>query len=319
MPQQVNVYKKLVMKPGAIVEGSWNGSFDTGGTTYYVNNITGSTTADGLSWNSAVSQVSRAITLSEASRLVHQGTTTNDYVRNKIVVQGTGTAYTKLTAMGLYVDLIGLGADPRGNGAGIARIGSDTVAESGVVLTATVRGLNVYNIQFQAGINSYCWQHASMYRSRFENCTFMTNGAATGNPTGAFRSTTAMGGVVMDDCLIGGSNCSIDTEPDTGMIIAGTHFHTSTVKNCQIYGLAGVTVASTVIASWGSMFKNVVFGDGSQTMAICVNDDSTGAGAHILYCGCYAMASGQAFDIETNGTKRVIGCYEINNFVAAST
>ena len=307
------------MFPGAVIEGALGPLFDTGGTIYYVNNITGSTTADGLSWNSAVSEVSTAITLSEASRLVHPGTTTNDYIRNTIVVQGTGTAYTKLTAMGLYCDIIGLGADPRGNGTGIARIGSDTVAESGVVLTATVRGLNVYNIQFQAGINCYCWQHASIFRSRFENCTFMTNGAATGNPTGAFRSTAAMGGVVMDDCVIGGSNCSLDTEPDTGMIIAGTHFHTSTVKNSQIYGLAGVTIASTVIASWGSMFKDDVLGDGSQTMAICVNDDTTGAGAHILYCGCYAMASGQAFDIETNGTKRVIGCYEINAFIAAST
>jgi len=319
MGQQVNVYRELKMHPGAIVTGSWNGSFDTGGHTYYVNNITGSSTADGLSWNSAVDQVSTAITLSEASRLVHPGTTTNDYIRNRIVVQGTGTAYTKLTALGLYVDIIGLGADPRGNGAGIARIGSDTVAESGCVSSATIRGLNLYNLQFQAGIDKYCLSSTSMFRSRIENCTFMTNGSATGNPTAAIYSTTAMGGVVIDDCVIGGSNCSLDTEPDTGMVIAGTHFHTSIVQNCQIYGLAGVTVASTMAATWGSMFKDDVLGDGSQTMAICVNDDSTGAGAHILYCGCYAMASGQAFDIETNGTKRVIGCYEINAFIAAST
>jgi len=215
----------------------------------------------------------------------------------------------------LYTDIIGLGADPRGNGAGIARIGSDTVAESGVVLSSTVRGLNLYNLQFQAGINKYCWQHASLFRSRIENCTFMTNGSATGNPTGAFRSTTAMGGVVMEDCVIGGSNCSIDTEPDTGLIIGGTHFHTCIVRNCQIYGLAGMTVASTVIASWGSIVKDNIFGDGSQAMAICINDDQTGGYGHIVYAGNYLLATGAAMDVEDDG-DRCIGNYEKNAFAA---
>ena len=80
MPQQVNVYRELIMHPGAIVKGSWNGSFDRGGDTYYVNNITGNDTADGKSWNSAVAQPEQAIALSEASRLIHVGTTTNDYI-----------------------------------------------------------------------------------------------------------------------------------------------------------------------------------------------------------------------------------------------
>jgi len=310
--QQVNVYKKLVMKPGAIVEGSWNGSFDRGGTTYYVNNITGSSTADGLSWNSAVAQVSQAVTLSEASRLVHVGTTTNDYVRNTIVVQGTGTAYTKLTALPLYCDIIGLGADPRGNGAGIARIGSDTVAESGVVSTATVRGLNVYNIQFQAGKDMYCFSSTSMFRSRFENCTFMTNGAATGNPTAAFYSTTALGGVVFEDCLVGGSNCSRDTEPDIGFKIAGTHFHTCKVQNCFIAGKdAGIQIASTVVNGWGSIVKDCFIGESSQTCAIGIDDNSTTG--DIIFAGNYIFAT-DAVELTTNGTGRTIGNIAANAF-----
>ncbi|KKL18890.1 hypothetical protein LCGC14_2470980, partial [marine sediment metagenome] len=117
MGQQVNVYRELKFFPGAIVTG-WPGP--GAGTTYYVNNITGSSTADGLSWNSAVDQVSTAVTLSEASRLIHPGTTTNDYIMNTIIVQGTGTAYTAVAALPSYARVIGLGADPRGNGAGIA-------------------------------------------------------------------------------------------------------------------------------------------------------------------------------------------------------
>ncbi|KKM88891.1 hypothetical protein LCGC14_1254200 [marine sediment metagenome] len=315
MGQQVNVGRELVFAPGAIVVGSWNGSFDQGGTTYYVNNITGNSTADGLSWNNPVAQVSDAITLSEASRLIHPGTTTNDYIRNKIIVQGTGTAYTKLTSLPLYCDIIGLGANVRGTNQGIPRIGSDTVAESGCVLTATVRGLGVYNIQFQAGLNEVCLQIASMYRSEFVNCSFMTNGAATGNPTAAIYVTTAIGSVIFKDCFIGSSG-SLDTEPDIGMKIEGTHFHNCLVENCFITGLTGVTIASTVTQGYGSIFKNNYIGDGSQTMAICVDDNAT-AGA-IVFAGNYLRASGLALDLENDGAGRAIGNYEINGFVAAN-
>jgi len=316
-------YDPVTRSLGVYTDGQLTASFPpTPGRTYFVNNITGSSTNDGLSWGTAMDEVSTAITASETYRElggVESGAavTTNDYVRNTIIIQGTGTAYTKLTSMASYTDIVGLGADPRGNGAGIARIGSDTVAESGVVLSSTVRGLNLYNLQFQAGLANYCWQHASIFRSRFENCTFMTNGSATGNPTGAFRSTTAMGGVVIDDCLIGGSNCSIDTEPDTGLIIAGTHFHTCIVRDCQIYGLAGMTVASTVIASWGSIVKDCIFGDGSQAMAICINDDQTGGYGHIVYAGNYLLGSGVVMDVEDDG-DRCIGNYEKGAVVAGN-
>ncbi len=314
MGQQVRVGRELIFEPGAIITGlGARGE----GTTYYVNNITGSSTADGLSWNSAVDQVSAAITLSEASRLIHPGTTTNDYIRNTILIQGTGTAYTKLTALPLYCDMIGLGANVRGTGAGVPRIGSDTVAESGCVSSSTVRGLGVYNIQFQAGLDKYCLQSTSMFRSEFVNCSFMTNGTATGNPTAAIYSSAAMGSVVFRDCFIG-SSASKDTEPDIGFKIEGTTFHNCLVENCFICGLQGVTVASTCTTNYGSIFKNNFIGDASQTMTICVNDDSTGGDAHIIYAGNYLIASGLALDLENQGAGRAIGNYEINGFVAAN-
>ena len=312
MPQQVNVYRELKFFPGAVITG-WGPKGE--GTTYYVNNITGSSTADGLSWNSAMDQVSTAITASEASRLIHPGTTTNDYIRNTIVVQGTGTAYTKLTALPLYCDIIGLGADPRGNGSGIARIGSDTVTESGVVSTSTVRGLNVYNIQFQGGSGSYCFSSTSMFRSRFENCTFMTPGVATGAPTAAFYSTTALGGVVFKDCLIGGTNCSLGTEPDIGMKIAGTHFHNCLVENCFIAGKQGVTIASTVLTNWGSMFKSNFIGSSIQPMSLGVNDDIVSGREALAYIGNYFVATA-AFDI-TNKPARAVGNYLAGALVSA--
>ncbi len=79
------------------------------GEVYYVNNITGSSGNSGLTWGDAMDQVSTAITASETQRALQSGTT-NDYVRNIIYVQGTGTAYTKLTALPLHCDIVGLGA-----------------------------------------------------------------------------------------------------------------------------------------------------------------------------------------------------------------
>ena len=96
--QQVVVDRKFIMKPGAIFEGSFGNMFDRGGRTYYVNNITGASTNGGLSWNNAMDEISTAITASEVYRQL-QGTNNNDYVRNTIVVMGTATPYTSLTAL----------------------------------------------------------------------------------------------------------------------------------------------------------------------------------------------------------------------------
>ena len=284
---------------------------DYPGRVYLVNNITGSSSGDGFTWASAMDEVSTAITAAEAFRATFGST--NQYVRNQIYVQGTGTAYTKITALPLYCDIIGLGADPRGTNAGVPRIGSDTVAESGVEVTATVRGLNVYNMQFQAGLNEVPFQVASMFRSRFENCSYMTNGAATGNPLAAFKSTAAVGSTVWLDCLIGGSSGSRDTEADIGMDINGTHFHNSLVQNCFIAGKDfGVSVASTVTSGYGSLFKDNFIGESSQVCAVGVGDASTTG--DIIYANNF-MFSTDDFDLATNGAGRIIGNLAANAYV----
>ena len=284
-----------------------------GNRVYYVNNITGSDTAnDGLSWRYPFAQVSKAITASEAHRATL--TTNNQYVRNRIYVQGTKTAYTLITALPLYCDIIGVGADPRGTNDGVPRIGSDTVAESGCVCSATVRGLNVYNMQFQAGAACYCLRVANMFRSRFENCTFMTNGAATAQPAAGIYSTTALGSVIFKDCFIG-TSCSRDTEPLIGMKIEGTTFHNCLVENCIIPGkTAGVTVQSTVQSAYGSIFKNNFIGETGWPCVIGVDDNSVNG--DIVYAGNYFFAD-TCLDLETKA-HRACGNMEKAAFVAGS-
>ena len=311
-------YNPQTRSLGIYVDGQLTASFPpTPGRTYFVNNITGASTNDGLSWETAMDEVSTAVTASETYRALGgltgagRSVDTNDYVRNTIIVQGTGTAYTAITALPLYCDIVGIGADPRGTNQGVPRIGSDTVAESGCVCTATVRGLNVYNIQFQAGINCWPLKVANMYRSRFENCSFMTNGAATGNPAVAFYATN-LGSVVLLDCFIGGSSGSLDTEPDIGIDIAGTHFHNCLVQNCFIAGkTAGFRLASTVTSGWGSLVKDCFIGESSQTMAIGIDDNATAG--HCIYAGNYIFAT-DAVELTHNGTNRNIGNIKANAF-----
>lgn len=295
--------------------GYTQGHQTEGNRVYYVNNITGDSGYDGLSWETPFAQVSQAITASEAHRATL--TANNQDVRNRIYVQGTKTAYTKLTALPLYCDIIGIGATTRGTNEGVPRIGSDTVAESGCVTATTVRGLYVKNIQFQAGVDMYCFQVTNMYRSVFEDCSFMTNGAATGNPKIGFRAAGSLGSVIMRRCFFG-SSCSIDTEPDIGIKVEGTHFHNCLFEDNHICGLTnGVWITSACTTNWGSMFKNNVVGDASQTMAIGFNDDSTGGQAHIIYAGNYIKATA-ALDLETDGAARAIGNMAANAFVASS-
>ncbi len=280
------------------------------GRQYYVNNVTGSSAGDGSDWENAMDEVSTAITASTAYLATHADST-NRYIRNQIFVQGTATAYTTITALPSYCDLIGLGADPRGNGAGIVRIGADTGTGGGLTGTTTARGLNMTNIQFQAGQNNYAFQATALYRCVIENCAFGTNGVPTSAPNAAFAVGKSSGLVVRNCHWINAS--SENTFPDVGFKITGTHFHNSLVENCYIAGTtAGVEVISTCTNGFGSMFKDCYIGWGGGTCAIGVDDNSTDG--HIIYAGNYLFAT-DAFDLANNGAGRIVGNIMANGFV----
>ncbi|KKK50449.1 hypothetical protein LCGC14_3124900 [marine sediment metagenome] len=179
MGQQVRVDRELIFAPGATISGiPGQGQ----GRTYYVNNITGSATSDGLSWNSAASEVERAIGLSETYRQLGGGAptvTTNDHIRNTIIVQGTGTAYALITNIPNYTNLIGLGADPRGNGSGIAQV-DGAGATAMTVSSAGCRGLHMVNMQFDqsSAASVYGLDAAKLFRSIIEDCAFTNQGTS---------------------------------------------------------------------------------------------------------------------------------------------
>jgi len=257
MSQQVNVYRKLKMFPGAIVEGSFGPMFDMGGTTYYVNNITGSSTADGLSWNSAVDEVSTAVTLSEASRIVHPGASTNDYIRNTIVIQGTETEYTgDLTDLGEFTRIIGLsgGVEAPGIDVGVVRIGSSTT--SGAEVSGMLRGNLFQNLVFTFGGDTKyglyvtgnslsctfygvdflhtgvdgeacCHFQAVCANGVIERCTFDDNSGGTGALYGLYLNGQTSGMRIRDNVFSAGSTASLylgSGSHQIGTVISGNYF-----------------------------------------------------------------------------------------------
>ncbi len=279
------------------------------GRNYYVNNITGSASANGLSWSTAMDEISTATTASEAYRILPAAT--NEFIRNTIFVQGTGTPYTALTALPSYCNIIGLGADVRGNGAGIARVGADTGTGYGVVAAGTIRGLNVYNIQFQAGQNNYMFKAANLYRCVFDNCGFITNGDPTSSPETGFSVGKASGLVIRNSHW--GSASGINSGPDCGFDVTSTHFHLCLIENCHIEGsVAVIRFHSTCLNAWSSEVRNNTLGGSGYISAIGVDDNATTG--MIVYSGNMINAT-VALNLADNPTGRIPGNMTDNAFV----
>jgi hypothetical protein len=298
--------KKGVAKLSDLVDGGLPYPGNYPGKVYFVNNITGTSGASGLSWNEPFDEVSTAITASEADRALRASN--NQNVRNVIYVQGTATAYTALTALPSYCDIIGVGADPGGNGAGIARIGADSGVSEGVLVSASVRGVNFENLQFQAGVGGYAFKGTNLFRSNFYNCVFTSNGSPGGAPAAGFEMGIC-GGVNFYNCLWNNQS-SLTNQHTVGFNITSTHFHGCRVENCVIGGDVGVAIAGACVNGWGSWFKDCYIGQLSETCSIGVDDNATVG--HIIYAGCFVQAT-DAFDL-VNNANRIIGCTVTNAF-----
>ena len=233
------------LSDGAAAVTGYPGAYP--GRVYYCNNVTGSTGASGLSWDDAFSTLDAAITASEAYRLALTPAT-NVYFRNTIYVQATATDYTAITAYPNYTDIIGVGADPRGNGGGIAVItgGASTDAAGGLAQ----RGNNWSNLQFEVIADGYwCFDGTQILRTTFTNCMFGAS-LATMTSGGGVRMTGDSGGVTFRHCHFGanGASCLV-----YGIYASAVTFNncliedcTINAKTCGIY-LAGCTESNTAI------------------------------------------------------------------------
>jgi hypothetical protein len=276
---------------------------------YYVNNITGSDTGyDGSDWEHPFAQPSAAITAWTAYLAAQ--TATDAYVRGKIYIQGTGTAYTALTALPSYCDMIGIGADPRGNGAGIVIIG--VAGADGIAGTA--RGLNMKNIQFRSGGSFWCADFVSLFRSRIENCAFHSNGATAAD--GGMRFTGASGGNVIKDCWWNGDT---DYVPKVGIQASGTHFNESEITGCNICGTtAGILIDNTIKNGDQTLVHHNHIGDTGKGCTTAIDDNQpANLVGYIQYCNNSVMGT-NLITIANSGAARCHGNVSANAFVAVT-
>jgi hypothetical protein len=274
---------------------------------YFVDNVSGAATNEGVSWDKPFAQPSQAVTAWEAFRALQP----NIYGRGLILVRGTGTAYTALTALPNYCDIVGVGANPNGNGTGIAIIG----ANGADGISGTARGLGLKNLQIRYGGAGWGGDFVQLLRSTIEDCCFLCDTAAG---EGGIRFTGASGGVTIRRCHWAGSGNVI---AKVGIEIDGPNFNDCLIEDNQIHGTtAGILVADTCstgqngTAADNTIVKNNVIGDLGRGCAKGVDDNEILG--MIVYAGNFIMAT-DAMEITEGGTRRCVGNHVINTTTGA--
>lgn len=296
-------FSHIEVVPGGAAYG-FNGFRNPLGRVYFVNNITGSPTNDGTTWDRVMDELATAITASEAYRQDRGAVSTNDYIRNTIVVQATGTPYAAVSALPNYTDIIGLGATPRGNGAGIVRIDGAGVADA---VAGTARGLGMYNLQLMQSVagSVYGLDLATCFRSTFEDMGFVNSGS------GGMRVVQG-GSIVIHKCHAGHDTY----EQAYGLIVAGgTNFNACLITDSEFWGdTAGVLIANP--GGKETIVKDCFAGGGTFGF----QDTSPSEMPHMVhYIKCYGKGTADV-SINTAGFKlshvyeeRCIGCIENAN------
>ena len=277
---------------------------DQAGYVYHVDASVGADTNDGLTWGTAFKTIQAAVTASETARLLQ----TNVDIRNTIYIMGdaSSSSYSNvgpITSCPNYTNIIGIGANPRGNGVGIARISgivANTPAMTGTSTGGEMRGCYFENIQFNAnGTSGYVVSLIKCFRNTFVNCSFMQDNVA-GSPLAAFLVTSLCGGNTFDSCLFGS-----DTQTFAyGFKMTGTKFNNNLFVNNVIDGsTAAVYIASTVAADDWTLWDNNKIGGFDGTCAIGVDDDNSRG--YSMYTNNYVVAT-DCFDLDTRGTYRTV-------------
>lgn len=269
------------------------------GPTYYVDYDLGADTNDGFSPQAPLKLLSAAIT----KVLAFQSAATNVYTRCRIFLMGSSTCQPALTVLPNYTDIIGVGANPHGDGVGIARIGTGT--GDGVTNSATKRGLYFKNIQFLGGDGDSAFKVASggnLLRSTFEDCVFGDSAAVTATAMNAGLETAAtVAGCVFRRCFFGMGNVAV--WPLYG-IYAGAQFSQNVIEDCNIQGVT----AGIYIAAGGhgvhTIIRNNVIGDFGGGCLKGIDDDSTGG--YFTLAGNMIMAT-DAIEMTARATDRIVG------------
>jgi len=273
------------------------------GRTYYVNNITGDDANDGLSWGNAMDQLDTALLASETYRVSHD--TSDMGVRNRIIIQGTMTAYEPSTTDGNCIDIFGIGNRMHLGGAAGDVMVSGGAAADGMVMSQLVTGwdttvgngggigVNIYNVHFEASGNYFAVDLVDFLLGSFEDCSFMTSGAAS---YGGLRATEHFAGSLVRHCHAGGDA----GEPQDGFTFTGGVFNQNCIEwnwiNARRYGFY-----TTDYLQGGTVVRNnTVYG---TTYGLYDNSAETTVRGRAQYVDNRFSSAGTAIQITNVGTS----------------
>ncbi len=277
--------------------------------TYYVNNVTGGATNDGLSWGQAFDQFSTAITAVTAAHTAEAAVASTDqYRRHRIIIQGTGTMYSAVSDLPSYCDVIGLGATPFGDGSGIVKVGDNAGAADGIAGSA--RGLTLYNMQFVGEGSYYAADFAILYRSSIEDCSF--GGDSSTSEMAVGLNIVSGSGVVIRRCRTVGHAAP----PVIGFQFAsaGGNFNECLVEDCFI--MAKTTGWSNVAyLQNNSVYRNnIVYGGTSGILDTSTETTRLGNGMYTLNFGSGGTTG---MSVTNNPESRALNNWEISSSTSA--
>ena len=271
------------------------------GRTYYVNNITGASTNDGRSWGSAFDQIDAAFLASETYRVAQS----NIAVRNRIVIQGTTTAYEKIDQDVNCCDVFGIGHRAHLGGAAGDVMVSGAAAADGMAMTDLVAGwdttvdkgggmgVNMRNVHFEATGNYYAANVETWLLGAFEDCSFMCSGS---NSYGGLNCSMHFAGSLIRNCHAGGDAGL----PAYGFSFVGGVFNQNLIEwnwaQARTYGFY-----TTDYLQGGTVIRNNTFYGG--TYGIYDNSAETTVLGRAMYVDNRGVSAGTGIQITNVGTS----------------
>lgn len=223
------------------------------GRTYYVDKWNGSTTSDGLSWNTALSTIAAAITK------VNARIDWSNYPKAiSTIYIAPGVYAEQLTTPPFDCRMIGLGIP-----------GTDQCTEihpaSGSPLAGTALGLYLKNIRFEAEGAIPILDFGIVGSTIIEDCEIMPGSTYTATHG---ISTETASHLIVRRCMFGSGSGKMTH----GIYAAGgadKYFHHCTVEDCQIYAGIGVFIQDTCTASHSVIRHNVL-----EVTTLAIDDNS---------------------------------------------
>ena len=259
---------------------------------YFVDGTNGSDGNTGLRADQAKATIAAAVTLANAQI----SWSVTRWASLAVIIVAPGLYAENLTALPYGATILGLGDCFDLNG----QNGVTVKPASGSPLDATsVINCHIHNICFESPDMAPCFETDNFNRNVVTHCLFAGNTSDT--TTNCFEVVKDMTGNRITDCIFhrGAYGMYIDTDNANSKQASG-----NIIEHCYVTGCttAGIYFEVNTVPSF-TVLNHCVVGDGSTTLALGLDDDTSSVGVN--WCTFQATAN----DPATADGGKYNGCY----------